>query len=141
MVAAIASISEDGWVTDSTKILDYVLSHYILTDNMQSLVFQGKLISLSYTYFQYINDPDNMAIQVTSDLQTLLGRYFQTTDVLVETRELDNKKYAIAVYAAAIDSKGVKVDISKAIQIDTSRSRQVVNLNNYGDAVDLINSL
>jgi hypothetical protein len=140
MAKVIASLSEDGWVTDTTKMLDYILSYYILTDNMQSLVFRGNIISLPYTYYQHINNPQNMSVQIITDLETLLSRYFDTYTVLCQAVEIDTKKYGIAIYAAVTDSNGVKVDLSKAIKMDSSLASKIITLNNYGDAVATINS-
>ena len=141
MTTVIASLSENGWITDSSKKLNYILSYYILTDNAQSLVFQGNLINLPYTYYLYINDPDGMVNQIKSDLDKLLSRYFTQVEVLTEVSKLTDSRYAILIYAAVIDEEGKRIELSRVTEMDTSGLRKVIEVNNYGDGITLINSL
>lgn len=137
----IASLSQDGWVFDSQKRLDYIVSYYILTDNIQSLVFKGNLISLPFTYYNNISDPEAMKVAIKQDLDKLLGRYFQSVDIATTVRKINDTTYGIAIYAAVIDDEGIKYEISKALSINNSLSSKVVTLNNYGSALDYINNL
>ena len=45
MAKVVASLSEQAWITDSAKILNNLMSYYILTDSAQSVMFQDKLIN------------------------------------------------------------------------------------------------
>lgn len=137
----IASLNEDGWVTDSKKILDYLLSYYILSDSAQSLIFQDKIINLPETYFKYINDPDGMKLGIRQDLDKLLSRYFPTVDIEVELKELTKKAFAILLFVSVIDENGIKYELSKVTQIDTSKSRTVVEVSNYGNGINFLNNL
>lgn len=141
MSAVIPSLSEQAWVTDSAKILNHLLSYYILTDNGQSLVFNSNLINLPVTYYKHINDPDGMANAVKTDLEKLLSRYFEVVDVLTEAKALSDSKYAILIYASVIDSESVKIDVSKVVEINTSGLRNVLNVVNYGNGLDILNGL
>lgn len=137
----IAALNEDGWVSDSYKILDYLVSYYILSDDAQSLLFQDNIINLPKTYFMYINDPDGMKIGIKQDLDKLLSRYFSVVDVETEVKKLSESNYGILLSVAVINNDGVKVEINKVTEIDTSKSRSVINLNNYGDGIDFLNNL
>ena len=134
MAKVIASLSEQAWVSDTPKILNHLFSYYILTDSAQSLVFQDNLINLPATYHRHINDPAGMASAVKTDLDTLLSRYFPAVEVSAETKQLTESRYGISLYASVIDEQGVKVELARVAEIDTSDLRRVIEVNNYGDA-------
>lgn len=132
--SVIASLSDQAWVTDKGKILAYLVSYYILSDAAQSLVFQGNIINLPETYYKYINEPDNMALGVKQDLEKLLNRYYELVDVTTEAKEIGNGGYGILLHASVVDSYGVKHNLSKVVEMDTSGVRRVIDASNYGDA-------
>lgn len=132
----IASISEDGWVEDSRKILDYLFSYYILTDGGQSYVFSKNLTSLPVTYFNYINSPDEFAVSVKSELTRMLESYFETVEVICIAKQdtTDTSKYYVLLSAAVVDNTGNRYDLSKAIEFKNSVANRVMSYSNYGDA-------
>lgn len=141
MTITIGSLSDQGWVQDSKKLLNLAVSYYILTDGGQSLVFQGNLINLPYTYFLYINEPDLMANTVKSDLDKLLSRYFSIVDVETETKLIREGEYGILLYASVIDDSGVKIELSKVVEMSTEGLKRVIDVNNYGDGKAMLGSL
>lgn len=141
MTKVIPSLSEQGWITESKKILNNLVSYYILTDAAQSLAYQNNLINLPETYYKYINDPDGMASAVTRDLESLLSRYFQMVDVETETKDLGDSRYAILIYASVVDETNTKIELSRVTQIDSTGLRRIVEINNRGDARTLLVNL
>ncbi len=137
MSKVIASLSEQGWITESKKILSNILSNYILTDSAQSVSFQGRLINLPETYYLYINDPEGMATKVRADLELLLGRYFESVDVECSPKQLTDKKYAIIFSCAAVDSTGQRVQVTKIAEMSTEL-RNVIEVSNYGEALSVV---
>jgi len=141
MTKVIPSLSEQGWITESKKILNNLVSYYILTDAAQSLAYQNNLINLPETYYKYINDPDGMASAVARDLESLLSRYFQLVDVETETKDLGDSRYAILIYASVVDETNAKIELSRVTQIDSTGLRRIVEINNRGDARTLLVNL
>lgn len=141
MTKVIPSLSEQGWITESKKILNNLVSYYILTDAAQSLAYQNNLINLPETYYKYINDPDGMASAVTRDLESLLSRYFQMVDVETEAKDLGDSRYAILIYASVVDETNTKIELSRVTQIDSTGLRRIVEINNRGDARTLLINL
>jgi len=140
-VKVIASLSEQGWVTDSAKILNFIFSYYILTDRAQTVIFQDNLISLPETYYKYINDPDGMATAIKSDLEKLIGRYFPIADVDTEVKKITDSKFAILLYAAAITENNTRIELSRVVEISTTGLRKIIEVNNFGDGRLYLNSL
>jgi hypothetical protein len=137
----IASLTEEGWVQNSKDILGYIINYYILTDEAQSLAYQGNLISLAATYYKHINDPIVMADKVKSDLDKLLSRYFPTTTVETESKKITEKKYAILLYVSVIDDDGKRSELSKVVELDTSGIKKIIKVNNYGSGRDYLSNL
>lgn len=138
MTRVVPSLSELGWVTDSRTMLSKLLSYYILTDVGQTVAFQGNLISLPNTYHLYINDPEGMVVGVREDLEKLLERYFDQSEVVVRVKEGDSKAVTILIYAYVIDSRGVKVSLGNVLEMDTEGLKRTVNVNNEGEGVALL---
>ena len=127
-----ASISEQGWISDPKVILTSLISNYLNTDAAQSLVFESNLISLSQTYYRYINDPDAMAVQVKTDLINIISPYFTEVDIYSAAEPISGKHYSITVRVAAMDENGFRYDLARLMEIDTDSLRKIVELNNYG---------
>lgn len=137
----IPSLTEEGWITSSKDTLAFCLSNYILSDAMQSIAYQGNIINLPQTYYNNINDPDGMATAIKSDLERLLGRYFVTSDVVTNVKELTAKKFAILIYASVIDKDNIKHELTRVTEANAAGIRDIVALNNYGDGVSYLNSI
>lgn len=136
----IGSLSDQGWVSDPAATLNYLLTCYLLTDVGQTLLFKGNVTSLSYTYHLYINEPEQMATAVSSDLTTLLERYFAQVQVRCKSKLIEGATYGILIQAIAITQDGERVELSKVMEISTNNLRKIIHANNYGEASDTFNS-
>lgn len=137
----IPSLTEEGWVTSSKDILAYNLAHYILSDAAQSIAYSGNIINLPETYYKNINDPVGMASAVKADLERLLGRYFISTDVVTDIKEITSKTFAILIYASVIDSENIKHELTRVTEISSLGIRKIIEMNNYGDGMNFLNSI
>lgn len=139
----VPTLSEDGWVTDSGKMLDYLFSYYILTDTQQSHLFQDELTSLPKTYYEHINNPESMATAVRADLSRLLDRHFASSEVTCYSKKdaTNESLYYVFIGATVTDADGIKHELNKITQLRDGRSLQVIKYNNYGDAYNDFASL
>lgn len=136
---AVFSLTEDGYITDSAKMLEYLVSYYILSDSAQSISFQGSIINLPETYYLFINDPAGMASRVRTDLERLLSSYYPVVEIQTDAKKIDQtNKFGISLYVAAIDEEGKRVELSKVVEISTTGLRKIINVNNYGDALSYL---
>lgn len=129
----VASISDKGWIADDKNTLAYVFGCYMLTDSAQSLIYDGKLINLPYTYYQFINDPDGMANAVVSDLTKLVGNYFPEVDVKARAKQVSGSHYAVLMEVTATTETNERIQLAKLMEIDNDNLRKILNVNNYGD--------
>lgn len=137
----IASLSDQGWISDPKTILSYVVTSYMLTDAAQTLTFEGNIKSLPATYYLHINDPVSMASAMSSELTVLLLNYFSQVDVNAEAKEINDKHHAIVLQVSVMTQEGERVDLAKLMEIDTQNLRKVIDLNNYGDALSMLSNM
>lgn len=140
-IGTIPSLTEEGWITSSKDTLTYIIAHYILSDAMQSIAYKGNVINLPETYYKNINDPTGMASGVKSDLERLLARYFVSVDVVTDVKELNSKQFAILIYASVIDKDNIKHELTRITEANSAGIRNIVEMNNYGDALSYLNSI
>lgn len=141
MSAVVASLSEQGWITDSAKVLNQIVSYYILTDAAQTVIFQGNLVNLPETYYKYINDPVEMASAVKADLDKLISRHFPVAEVNTEAKKLSDSKYAILLYAAALSEDNTRIELSRVVEISTTGLRKIIEVSNFGTGMSYLQSL
>ena len=137
----IPSLSDLGWVSDPETVLSQLLGYYILTDGGQSIAFQGNLINLPETYYQFINDPTGMSVKMKNDLDTLLSRYFESVEVNTDIQTLSESKFGILLFASVITKDGQRVSLGRVIDMDSTGVRTVVDINNYGDGIAALKNM
>lgn len=137
----IPSLTEQGWVTDSRKILNKIMSYYILTDNAQSLIFQGELVNLSNTYHTNINNPTGMSYQMKADLDKVLSRYFNSVDVTTEAKQITETRYSILLYVSVMTEDNARIELSKVVELDSDGFKKVIDTSNYGQAKSVLDSI
>jgi len=137
----VATLSNDGWVSSSKKILDNLLSNYVLTDASQSYLFEDRLVSLPRTYHENINNPEGMVTGVRNDLEGLLNKYFPIVNIDVELKNVpQTNEVTILIRAVCVDDNNVRTELSKISVIGESKLRKVMNLNNYAEGVNYMKS-
>lgn len=141
MSIVVPSLSEQGWITSTPRMLEKIISYYITTDGAQSLVFKDRLVNLPTTYFKNINDPDGMERAMSVDLEELLARYFEDSEVITEAQEKTPSNYGIILSVSVIGKDGVKADLHRVLEMSDSGLRKVINISNYGSARQVLNSL
>jgi hypothetical protein len=139
----IPSLSTDGWVSSPEKILDLLISYYILTDYRQTYLYAGNLLSLAHRYHKTEGDPDQLASQVSTDLRSLLGRYFTSADVStrVVRNAIDTNVHTVLIAASVISDAGKRYELNKITQLLNSKAKYILDFNNYGAAAERFKSI
>ncbi len=126
------SLSEDGWVNNSIKTCDYLLSHFFLSDYSQSYIYHGQVSSLPWIIQQ---TQGNMSRTVSLTQQTLSGyfsRYFN--NVVVEVSEIEDannpSKGEITIYVKFTDAENKEYVVGKLLHITDLTISKIINLSN-----------
>lgn len=89
MPIPVPTLSTQGWVTDLSSKIDFLLAHYVSTDQEQSNVYKDNISNMQYIIENYSGDPVQTAEAISRSVQTYLGRYYE--NVIAEARfALDN---------------------------------------------------
>lgn len=135
----IPTLSDKAYVESTRTVLARILGYYIATNYGQSMCFKRDLISLSKTYHEYINNPEEMGKAVELDITNLLKAYYEHVEVETVVRfDETNTKADIGLYATVVDDFGVKVGLGKVVDVDPTGLGNIIDVNNFGEAKRLI---
>lgn len=81
----IATLSEAGWVSGLAEKCDLLISYYFLSENSQSNLYAGRIVSLPYQIQQFGDDELRLKQAMTETLTAYFGRYFDRADITVTT--------------------------------------------------------
>lgn len=129
-VAAVPSLSTDGWVTDIRKKADLVMAHYFASDYSQSNVFLSKITSLAYQVQREGHNTFELKRLIESDLQQYLGRYFDNVqiDVRIEDEDASGTNRYNIVFDATVAEHGIRYSLGRLIEVQNSKIKRIVKL-------------
>ena len=130
------TLSSEGFVTSASKILDRVLSAYILTSPSQTYLFKGNLTALSITYSNYLNDPDEFARRITADLEKIVGQYFANPRVVSYAKPTRDSRYVVFFSVTVITDEGI-VELAKVMVNEDSIFKELTTKMNSGEALSI----
>ena len=126
------SLSEDGWVTSSVKIADYLLSHFFASDYSQTYLYHPSVSSMAYILQETQGDVLASCLTMRDTITQYLNRYF--TNVVVEatdgTLDTDPSKGIINLYVKFTDSDGVSYSLGKLLRLSNMRVTEIIDINN-----------
>lgn len=126
------SLSEDGWISSTSKSADLLFSHFFVSNYSQSYVYAGYVSS--FPYILAINHGDISAIiQATRKaLEDLFGRFFQNVDVAVT--EIPNavspSQVQLEIVVNFTDYANVQCSLGDIIKMSNSTFERVAKINN-----------
>jgi hypothetical protein len=128
------SLSEDGWVNSSSKIADYLISHFRLSDYSQTYIYHENVSSLPYILQKTQGSIFNTVKETESILSTYFSRYFN--NVVVDVSEIPNtedpSKGQISIYLKFTDSDNKTYDLGKLLEVRDTTIERIINLDNAG---------
>lgn len=130
----VPSLSLDGWVTDASSKLDYLMSHFFLSEKSQTALYSDNVSSLQWILQDCLGDMVKANRDINEVLNIMLARYFTTVNCdtsIVEESE-GSSRYNLNIYLSVKDVNGVEVQINKVVKILDSKISSVFELINNG---------
>lgn len=128
----IPALSEDGWVFDSIKLADYLLSHFFVSDYSQSYIYNKHVASLPWIILDTQGDITRTITVTRETLSTYFSRYFK--NVIVEVMEVPNEaepsKGQISIYVRFTDSENKEFVLGRLIKIANTTIEKIITLSN-----------
>lgn len=122
------TLDPDGWVETSTKVADYLVSHFFLADYSQTAFFPDNVASFAWILHRY---QGNITTIIT-ETQQRLNAYFSTqfTNVDVQLTELADKSninsHSLSLYLVFTDTDGVEHNLSRMLKYSGMKVTELI---------------
>lgn len=132
-IIPVPTLSTQGWVKDLSSKIDFLLSHYVSTDQEQSNVYKPHISNLQYLIEQYAGDPLSTADAISRSIQTYLGRYYE--NVIAEARfSLLNEKESQTTVKITLSlnftEEGVNYTANRLLTYYNGKFKEITEVNN-----------
>jgi len=126
------SLSEDGWVNDSIKTADYLLSHFFISEDSQSYIYNDNISSLPWIILDCQGDINKLLNKTKIVLSDYFGKYFNNVEV--EVLEIIDKektsKGQISIYVKFTDEQNIEYSLGKILEITNLTISKIIDINN-----------
>ena len=128
------SLTEQGWLNNSSSIADMLFSHFMLSDYSQTYVYDGHVSSLAWIIEQTQGNSSKLVSLINRHLSEYFGHYF--SDVNVESSVTDDptnpSKQDLKVWLSYTGYDDLVYSLSRTLELVNGVSRDVISLNNDG---------
>lgn len=128
------SLTETGWITSSEITGDFLFAHFFASDYSQTHLYAGNVSSFAKIMQANMENVDNLIGELRSTLLRYYARYFENVvvDVNIKDDLTNDSKLSLLIYIAYSDSAGKKYNLAKLVRDVTSKSAQIIDINNNG---------
>lgn len=118
----VGTVSTRGWAVTPEERIRELINHFTESGFSQSVLYRGKIKSLSYLRAQYSEDPSGLADAVRESLTELLQNVFGPEGGTVEvdtSTEPDGQSEVvyILVISALVTINGTRYDIHDSVRL------------------------
>jgi len=135
MTIVLPALSEDGWVDYPAKQIDYLFSHFFLSDYSQTYIYKDQVSSFAKVIQDNQGDPSKIARMLSLTLNNYFGHYFPVAESDCTAKEHpDNpNQYELYLYMRIVDHSGKEYSLGRMLNVKDSKIENVITLSNYGD--------
>lgn len=133
MVTPVPTLSTQGWVTELSSKIDFLLSHYISTDSAQSNVYKDNVSSLQALVEKYSGDPLSTADAIARSVQTYLGRYYENViaDARFDLEDPNSSQTTVKITLALnFTEGGVNYTANRLLTYFNGKFKEITEANN-----------
>ena len=133
MIISVPTLSTQGWVTDLSSKIDFLLGHFVSTDAEQSNIYKSYLSNLQSIIEQHQGDPLSTADKIARTIQTYLGRYYQ--NVVAEARfslidEAESLTTVKITLSLNFTEEGVQYTANRLLTYYNGKFKEITEANN-----------
>lgn len=134
-ITPVPVLGSQGWVTDPSNKLDYVLSHLFLTDPNQTYVYYQNIFSIQSIWQKTGGEVYDTANALQLALTNYLQKYYREAEVTVTIKEpdadLNNGQYTIILNLGLYDGETVG-DHVRLLNMSGGKLENIIRVNNDG---------
>lgn len=126
------TLSSSGFVSGIAEKADRLMSYYFVSEDSQSNLYRGQITSLPKQIQLLGNDEQALTSRITTELERLLGSYFDGVEVNVTTaipNTQDPNRINVTV-SATVAENGQQYSLAKLINVVNSRIVKIIDINN-----------
>ena len=117
----IPTLSTDGYVYDTKLKLNYLYHYFLVAEHSQSTLYINRAVSLNHLLEKYADDIPELREQVELSLQSLLSKYFDQVETIVEIKTNPTTKREDIYIAIKVTDNNTTATLKESIDIDTNR--------------------
>lgn len=135
MVTPVPTLSTYGFVKDQASKIDYLLSHFFLSDYNQTYLYPGSVISLPEIIQKHGGEVSGVISELNRRLRDYLLRYYIDVDLDIRTAanaDVDLSTKAELIISVNVVDEGVNSQFIRLLRSNDSRLSEIVKYNNDG---------
>jgi hypothetical protein len=136
-VTVVPTLSTFGWVTSVPEKIDFLLTHFFVSDKYQSTLYKGNISNAQAIIQQYGNNITGITNALRDTLGSYLSRYFSNVNISVGYTDADpvNSSTKVEVQIGILFTEnGVEYSAQKQIPLIDGRFANFQSLNNLQTA-------
>lgn len=133
MTIPVPTLSTQGWVTDLSSKIDFLLAHFVSTDQEQSNIYKTYISNLQAIIEQHQGDPLSTADKIARTIQSYLGRYYE--NVVAEARfslidEVESQTTVKITLSLNFTEEGVQYTANRLLTYYNGKFKEITEANN-----------
>ena len=136
-VTVVPTLSTFGWVSTVSEKIDFLLTHFFVSDKYQSTLYRGNISNAQAIIQQYSNNITGVTNALRETLGSYLSRYFSNVNITVSYQDADpvNSSSKVEVQIAILFTEnGIEYSAQKQISLIDGRFANFQSLNNLQTA-------
>jgi len=129
----VPSLSQDGWTSSTKERLDYLMSHFFVSDKSQTALYGDEVSSFPHLVQSNQNNIPGLKSQTQTALYTYLMRYgFKdvVVDVVITPETTNSSRQILELFMEVTDDAGVTMTLSNMLLFNDTKFAQIIKLNN-----------
>lgn len=128
------ALDTDGWVDTPTKVADYLISQFFLSDYSQTANFVGGVASFVKILQQFQGDISGICNETQMTLSKYFSKYFNSVEVEVTGLDKPNSINVtnLTLWLVFTDSEGVQYNLNRIITYSGLKIIDIVATINNG---------
>lgn len=133
MIIPVPTLSTQGWVTDLTSKIDFLLAHFVSTDQEQSNIYKAYVSNLQSIIEEHQGDPLSTADKIARTIQGYLGRHYE--NVVAEARfslnnEVESQTTVKITLSLNFTEEGVQYTANRLLTYYNGKFKEITEANN-----------
>lgn len=132
-ITPVPTLSTQGWVTDLSSKIDFLLGHFVSTDKEQSNIYKEYVSNLQFIIEKYSGDPLSTADAIARAVQLYLGRYYENVLAEAQFSLVDEKESQTTVkitLSLNFTEEGVSYTANRLLTYFNGKFKEITEVNN-----------